>query len=63
MKDEVKKLLTGEEEQRLWEEIYDAFQKGGLEKVKSLLEEKAKSIENEFNAQIAKIDEKLGGSL
>ncbi|MEM5831275.1 MAG: hypothetical protein ABIM98_09110 [candidate division WOR-3 bacterium] len=63
MKDKVKNFLNNEEEKMLWEELFNAFQEGGEEKIKNVINEKIESIKKEFDEYKKKISEKLGGGV
>lgn len=61
MKDKVKKFLENDEEKKLWEEIFEAFQKGGGDAVNELIMIKCKIILEEFEKYMSEIDKELGG--
>ncbi|MCM8809889.1 MAG: hypothetical protein NC934_06970 [Candidatus Omnitrophica bacterium] len=63
MKDKVKELLKTKEEKDLWDEIYNAFQEGGEKKVEELIKEKKKTIEDDFENLLEKLNKKFGGEL
>lgn len=63
MKDKVKNFLNTEEEKKLWEELFNAFQERGKDGIMSLIKEKAESIKKEFDDYKKNVSEKLGGGV
>ncbi|MHA2621515.1 MAG: hypothetical protein V2G42_07725 [bacterium JZ-2024 1] len=63
MKDKVKNSLNTEEEKKLWEKLFKAFQEKGKDGIISIIKEKAESIEKEFGDYKKNVSEKLGGGL
>lgn len=62
MKEKVAQFLEKDEEKLLWEELFNAFQEGGIDKVKEIIINKMNSIKEEFENYKETIRKKLGGS-
>ncbi|MEO0072893.1 MAG: hypothetical protein ABIK10_05620 [candidate division WOR-3 bacterium] len=58
-KEAVKEKIKEEGCKKLWEEIADAYEKGGEKEVKMMLSEKANEIINKFNDCLAKLGKKF----
>ncbi|MCX7943939.1 MAG: hypothetical protein N2746_05460 [Deltaproteobacteria bacterium] len=63
MKDEVKEFLENDEEKKLWEEIFEAFQNGGKDKMAELIKKKRMEIQTEFEKYKNELNKRLGGSI
>jgi len=61
VKENVKKYLKEDETKRLWESIYEGFEKEGRDGIKKILEEKAKRIQDEFENIKRDIEKQIGG--
>ncbi|CUS96688.1 hypothetical protein [Candidatus Chrysopegis kryptomonas] len=61
LKERVNKMLEDEETKQLWEEIYLAFEDGGINGIEKLLIRKVEEIKNEFEEIKSEIDKKIKG--
>lgn len=61
LKERVNKMLEDEETKQLWEEIYSAFEDGGINGIEKLLIRKVEEIKNEFEEIKSEIDKKIKG--
>lgn len=61
LKERVNKMLENEETKQLWEEIYLAFEDGGINGIEKLLIRKVEEIKNEFEEIKSEIDKKIKG--
>jgi len=63
-KELIEKKITGEGEELtrrkdLWREIVDAYEKGGIDKIKSLLSDKSNEILEKFQGLMKQLENKL----
>ncbi len=57
----VNEMLEDEKTKQLWEEIYLAFESGGISGIENLLNEKVVEIKKEFEKIKSEIDKKIKG--
>lgn len=63
MRDKIKEFIKSDEEIKLWEEIWNAFQENGIEGLTNTVQEKAENIKKEFDEIYNKIKKEIWGDL
>jgi hypothetical protein len=59
LKNLIEERIEDESTKELWREIYDAYESGGEELIKTLLTQKAKEISEEFEKLLKQLEEKF----
>lgn len=58
-KEKIENDIKGKDAKEIWEKIYQAFDEGGSEKVKNILNEQAVNINSEYRKSINELEKIL----